>query len=394
MSQAVSEAVKFFVERVQLYKEAAKHRKTHRVLNLSIALTPLMIYDSGYRLYDGLTNYDVLIQAVRKFHEKYQFDGYLDFGFRNPIRIGIALGSLDYFVDEDDVVVEYHSDVSYMEEEDYDLMIKDYYRFLWTRVMPRKFPKLRGPHAKKRIIIGVKEYLKYIEFYTKIVNVLIQEYGVLPILAVPQAAIPFETLYLSYRGAKKLAMDLRRMPDKVKEAMDVLWCIQLEKLKQVLQTPGTTTYNGPDIFTAMLGHNILSTKQFEEFYWPYLKELIDLASRHDKIIHIFAESENSRFYQFFKEVPRGHVVIHFEMDNVFKAKEELGERVCLVGGMPISLLKHGTKEECVRYAKKLIDELASDGGYIFSTDKLVSYPHDYKPENLLAVNQFIRNYRL
>lgn len=390
----MSEALKIFMERVQLYKDAARHKKTCRIFNLANMFTPVIIYDSGYKLYEGLMDYDKLEQAVRKFVEKYQFDGYMDYGFRNPIRIGIALGSMDYFIDEDEGIIEYSTDINFMETEDYDLLIKDYYQFLWTKVVPRKFPKLRGLHAKRMIKVAIREYIKYNEFCMKMIKTLIQEYGALPITAVPTIMAPLETLYLSYRGAKKLAIDLRRMPDKVKDAMDVLWRIQFEKYRHMLEQAGTTMYNGPDIFTALLAHNILSIKQFEEFYWPYLKELIDLASKKDKILHIFAESENSRFYQFFKEIPKGHVVIHFERDNIFKAKEEIGDRVCLCGGMPVALLAHGTKEECINYAKKLIDELATDGGYIFSADRMISYPKDYKPENVLAVNEFIRNYRL
>lgn len=390
----MSEALKMFMERIQLYKDAARHKKTYRIFNLANMFTPVIIHDSGYKLYEGLMDYSKLEQAVRKFVEKYQFDGYMDYGFRNPIRIGLALGSMDYFIDEDEGIIEYSTDINFMETEDYDLLIKDYYQFLWTKIMPRKFPKLRGLHAKRMIKTAIREYIKYNEFCMKMIKTLIQEYGALPITAVPTIMAPLETLYLSYRGAKKLAIDLRRVPDKVKEAMDVLWRIQIEKYKHMLEQPGTTMYNGPDVFTAFLAHNILSVKQFEEFYWPYLKELIDLVSRKDKILHIFAESENSRFYQFFKEIPKGHVVIHFERDNIFKAKEEIGDKVCLCGGMPVALLAHGTKEECINYAKKLIDELAIDGGYIFSADRMISYPKDYKPENVLAVNEFIRNYRL
>lgn len=43
-----------------------------------------------------------------------------------------------------------------------------------------------------------------------------------------------------------------------------------------------------------------------------------------------------------------------------------------------------------RLLKKLIDELGN--GFIFSQNKMVSFRNDCTRENLLAVNEFIRNY--
>jgi hypothetical protein len=60
--------------------------------------------------------------------------------------------------------------------------------------------------------------------------------------------------------------------------------------------------------------------------------------------------------------------------------------------MPVDLLYHGTKRENINYAKRLIDELAADGGFMFSQNKMVSYPNDCKAENLKAVNDFVREY--
>ena len=57
------------------------------------------------------------------------------------------------------------------------------------------------------------------------------------------------------------------------------------------------------------------------------------------------------------------------------------------------MLNNGTSQECVDYAKKLIDELAYDGNYFFGADVMLSYPNDCKRENLLAVNEFVSNYR-
>lgn len=391
----MSDASKLLKERVQLYKDAARHKKTGRVLILANIWTPRIIYEVGYKLSEALFDYNKLEEAVCKLHEKYEFDYYMDFGLRNPLRIADALGNTDYIIDDNACALGYVADINYMEPEDYDAILENYDKFLWTRCVPRKYPKLCGPNGKEMLKKTAKEFIKYREFAMYINEKMAKDYGVPPcLLGVPSFFNFYEILYLNLRGMKSLSIDLRRIPDKVKAVCEAQRNGRaFEKYKASAQ-PGTDMNSGPDFLIPMLGHNILSKKQFEEFYWPYLKEIFDFAEKYDKIVHIFAESENSRFYEFFKQAPKGHVVVHFENDDLFKAKKEIGDRVCLCGGMPVDLLGRGTRKECIDYAKRLIDELAYDGGFIFSQDKMIAYPSDYNPENMKAVNEFVREYKI
>ena len=50
-----------------------------------------------------------------------------------------------------------------------------------------------------------------------------------------------------------------------------------------------------------------------------------------------------------------------------KAKEIIGDTMCIVGNMPIPLLKHGTHDQIKEYSKKLIDIVGRDGGFIMSS---------------------------
>jgi hypothetical protein len=65
-----------------------------------------------------------------------------------------------------------------------------------------------------------------------------------------------------------------------------------------------------------------------------------------------------------------------------------------MGGLTTELLANATPEECVAYTKRLCDELGRDGGFILSEGKMLSYRNDAKPENMLAVCQFVNDYRL
>ena len=56
--------------------------------------------------------------------------------------------------------------------------------------------------------------------------------------------------------------------------------------------------------------------------------------------------------------------------DIFKAKQDYGEKITLIGNMPVELLSHGTTYEVEAYAKKLLKICAPGGGYIFSAANL------------------------
>lgn len=394
----MADSQRLYQERVQLYKDAARHRKTNRVVILANIWT-WMTYDMGYKLSETLFDSKKMGQVVTKFQEKYQFDFFMDFGGRNPLAISGALGHTDYIINDETANLNI-KDFSYVEPEDYAEISENYTKFLWTKFLPRKYQKLNEAGAKQKMLNAGAEFGKFVQHSTEIAQTMASDYGVPPaiFLGTPAFWNFFEILFNWLRGIKGLSLDLRQRPEALKSALDGVgvtdfFGMTLKEYRQSSQK-GTDPSKGPDVSTYLLGHSILSKKQFEVFYWPYLKELFDYAEEYDKILHIFAESENSRFYDFFKEAPKDHVVIHLELDDMFKAKKEIGDKVCLCGGMPIDLLYNGTVQANIDYAKHLIDELAADGGFIFSQNKMVSYATDCKAENLKAVNDFIREYTI
>jgi hypothetical protein len=59
----MTDATNLFNERVQLYKDAARHKKTSRVLNLANIWT-WKICDSGYKLSEALFDYNKMEDIV------------------------------------------------------------------------------------------------------------------------------------------------------------------------------------------------------------------------------------------------------------------------------------------------------------------------------------------
>ncbi|MCL2137604.1 MAG: hypothetical protein FWH40_08860, partial [Coriobacteriia bacterium] len=144
-----------------------------------------------------------------------------------------------------------------------------------------------------------------------------------------------------------------------------------------------------DVFIAFLAQTAMSTTMFRDMYWPMVQAVIDLVLRYDGTIVLFMEGDNTRLWDFFKDIPRGHAALWLEQDDMFAAKQVLGGNLTLVGGYPVDLLANGSVQQCLDYAQRCVDELADDCGWIFTFDKGLSFKRDAKPENLAAVMQFM-----
>ena len=137
----------------------------------------------------------------------------------------------------------------------------------------------------------------------------------------------------------------------------------------------------------------MSPKQFERFYWPSLKRLLDAYAEKGMNVRIFAEGSIMRYVDYFKDYPKGLITLHLEQDDPFEIREKL-PNAAIMGGMTTDMLANSTPEECVAYAKKLCDELGKDGGFIFSENKMLSYRNDATGENMAAVCNFVNDYRM
>ncbi|NLM53011.1 MAG: hypothetical protein GX197_09380 [Firmicutes bacterium] len=377
-------------ERIQLFHDTAEFKKTKRIPQISNFFT-WKILDSEFTLSEALFDYNKMEKVVCDFHERYNFDAYTDLGTRNPVRVTNALGGYHYVIDDEKEVINIDDQV-YFEPEEYPELIENPIKFIWTKVLPRKYKKLREKDALNSFKIATYEFLAYSEYNQRIIEKFVKEYQV-PTLMNMQGGVllhPLEMLFNFFRGIKGLSLDLRRHKSQVLEAIAVLEKMFVEPALAALDNPGspTTVF---DAYTAFLAHSILSPKQFGEFYWPTLKRIIDKLVATGKKMYIFSENTMLQFYEYFQDVPKGHLIIHVELDDIFEARKKL-PNICFAGGMPADLLGYADEQTCIDYAKKLIDEIGRDGGYIFSQNKMMSFRNDCKRENLLAVTNFVHNY--
>ena len=197
---------------------------------------------------------------------------------------------------------------------------------------------------------------------------------------------PFDTLGDYFRGTKGLMLDMYRRPDKVIAACEKLLPSMIEIAVDAVGATGT-----PRIFIPLHKglDGFMSIDQFRKFYWPTLRELMVSLINQGITPCPFWEGDCTTRLDIIKDIPVGKAVYSFESTDIFKAKEVLGEIVCIRGNVPASLLATGTVKDVKACCRKLIDVVGRGGGYIMDSG---ANCEDAKIDNVRAMFDFSKEY--
>ena len=81
---------------------------------------------------------------------------------------------------------------------------------------------------------------------------------------------------------------------------------------------------------------------------------------------------------------------HVDNADIFEVHEKIGHKFCLSGGIPTSLLAHGTADQVRDVVKKVIEGVAQDGGYILDASAIVQ--NAATVENVKVMTDAAREY--
>ena len=379
-------------ERTKRFRDALELKTPDRVPHLSYAIT-WKIFDGGYKLGQALTDYDIMEKVVREHQEKYGFDAMTDYGLRNAYRVGEAMGNAFYKIDDEKDSIFVNTDFTYMDHSELGEFAEDPKKFMYEKMMPRKFPNFNEDFTAEDMQKVVNERLGFNAYAGRINKIMTEEYGMPRYCApMPGMYMAFENMFNCYRGIRGISTDMRKDRHLLHAALDSLSALflepNIEKLKNMPKGANyDTCFDGQLFFMA---HTVLNRKQYEEFEWPIVKRIFDAIVEADKHVRIYVQGKMmDRFADFFSDYPAGHFAFHLEGDDIYEARKAL-PNCCLIGGMTVDLLGYGTREDCLNEAKKLVDELGGTG-FILSQDKMLTYKHDAKAENLMAVCEYVHS---
>jgi len=375
----------------------------------------LPAYWGGADLKTVMYDYDELRRTWTKFLHDFEMDTYTGPGTILPGRV---YDLLDYKLYtwpghglSNDATGFQYVEAEYMRADEYDALIRNPSDFWMRTYIPRVFGifesfknlqsftdiiELPGSYfvpfsrpdlqATLQALIDVgKEFQKWTAVVSRCTREA-QEAGVPSIRGSGLAKAPFDTLGDTLRGTKGIFMDMHRQPEKLLEAIDVIADLTIDSLVSRANatrsaTVGFPLHKGADGF--------MSARQFETFYWPSLRKICLALIEEGIVPSLFAEGSYMTRLEAVNEFPKGAVAWRFDRTDMATAKKILGDKCCISGNVPASLLSIGTAAEVKEYCRNLIEICAPGGGYILSAGSSVDHA---PPENLRAMMEAAKEY--
>ncbi len=300
----------------------------------------------------------------------------------------------------------------YMKADEYDLLLRDPSDFTLKRLMPRVFGKLEAftqlPSATSLLMgyfgmpalsaLALPEFVRAFEAFYEAARALLRHVAVnaeyqaemveagFPCSAGAITLAPFDVISDALRGMKGAMLDMYRQPKNLLKLIDYLLPNQINgavALAKMTGNPGVfiPLHRGADGF--------MSLKQFETFYWPSVKELLLTLIDNGLTPCPFFEGDYTMRLKYLAELPKGKILGLFDATDIYKAKEALGDVMCISGMMPLSLLQVGTPDSVRQYAKKLIDVIGKGGGFIMGPRSIMD---EANPDLVKAWVEFTKEY--
>lgn len=200
------------------------------------------------------------------------------------------------------------------------------------------------------------------------------------------AKAPYDVLADTLRGSRGIFRDLYRRPDQIIEACERLIPLQID-----LALGGAAANNNPIIFMPLHkgADGFMSDEQFQKFYWPSLKAVMEGLIAEGCVPFLFAEGGYNSRLDYLNDLPKGHTLWLFDLTDMAEAKRKAGGNVCIAGNVPITQIMTSTPEKVKDTCKNLIDTCAPGGGYIMG---LGCAADEGKPDTIKAMIDFTKEY--
>jgi uroporphyrinogen-III decarboxylase len=199
---------------------------------------------------------------------------------------------------------------------------------------------------------------------------------------------PFDTLGDTLRGTRAIMLDKFRQPARLIAA-----CERLVPLAVEMGVRACTANHGPLAFIPLHkgADGFMSDDDFKRFYWPTLKAVIVGLIQEGVVPWMFVEGGYNQRLDVIADpdIPAGSSVWIFDRTDMREVKRRFAGWACFGGNLPVSLLETGTPEDVRDYVKRLLDDVAGDGGFILSTGAVVDHA---RPDNLHAFLDAGREY--
>ncbi|MFA0815516.1 MAG: uroporphyrinogen decarboxylase family protein [Anaerofustis sp.] len=375
--------------------EEKRQRVIKTIQRETVDKPPFLLAADGYFPYyagvekSEVTTYEKAVEIVTKVSEDLQYDTtYFPF---MPANLMVSpmlqlLGGGCHVVKDFSKQI-YPEKVTIMQPDEYPELIKNPSKYLLDKALPRRLDLLgdiTDEEKTNRIMGTLGEMQKVGQYYQGI-----EEAGSLNMMASAWLS-PVDYILDFLRDFSGIMSDIKRTPELVRDAGLAI----LEELKPAIKSMAKPATQDKAVFMPMHTPAYLRPKDFEKVYWPSYKATVEYLTDCGFNVACYFEKKYGHLFDYLQDLPKQGVIGLFQEDDIRMTKEKLGKTMAVAGGLSTTLLEFGTKEECLDQVKGLIDDLCPGGGYFIAPDMPMMFPVDGKPENLKAVADYIRDYRL
>ncbi len=394
----MSEKERLYQERLKRYVTAMCNEKPDRIPIRPFVAEFTAKY-AGYDCQEVTHDYEKAFEAVLKCAKDFDWDAmvpnmvYVWTGLTQAIGLKYyAIPGVDIPPDTAFQYLEPPEQKAFMKPEEYNLLIDDPTSFLYNIWLPRVSIEIAAEGAlcsyrsKLALVKGAIAMNDYFNAFGPQVERMRREAGTVSAIAGILKA-PLDIIADKLRGYIGLAKDLHRQPEKVLEACEAL-APHLTEVARVTSDPEKKVPIGFWMHRSAIP--FISMKHFKSIHWRTLKPIIEELWAHGHRVLFYAEGDWTPHLESFAELPERSIVFHIDRSDIFETHRKLSHKFCLSGGLPNWLLTIGTPEEVRLYCRKIIDSIASNGGYIMDASAIIQ--NDAKVENMTAMTEFTRNY--
>jgi hypothetical protein len=406
--------------RAQRLIDAMQLRKPDRV-PIVPSLGGLAAAYCGYTHKDMMYDADKAIEVANRCTLEFQFDTKISAG-----GAGLSVGRVGELLDDrlyswpghgvaDDNTFQFNEG-EYMLADEYDDFIQDPSDFWWRVCLPRvwgaakplsrlmplsqlsedSIGRFGSPEVQDALNKMMEAGRLAVAWQSKLApaNKKLTEMGFPDMRGVSggqgHGGAPFDYLGDGLRGTKGIAMDLRRQPDKVLQALDAA---AARKIREIRRSPAYRVLGGCPVAGFALHRGAdgwMSEEQFKTFYWPTLRRVSMALIEEGFIVRMFAEGGYQSRLNIIRDLPKSRAVWYFDRTDMANAKEALGDVACVMGNVPVSLIHSGTAQEVEAYCRRLIETAGKGGGFILTTG--ASLDRKARVENVRAMLSSVHKY--
>jgi uroporphyrinogen-III decarboxylase len=270
----------------------------------------------------------------------------------------------------DDSPVPQYCERQVMTVDDYDALVKNGYFATYTELMARAHPgidfgKVFAGRTSDGDPLATRKKL--------------DSFGLAWLMG--GTAMVAADLFSMMRTFREFSLDLARVPEKVTAAAEALWQPLTDMgIADAKQCGSNVVWVGGWRTSA----SFLSPRLYSRFVAPTLKLAVERIVDAGLTPLLHFDANWTPMLPLLRELPAKKCILAVDHEtDLYKAKEILGDRMCLLGNVSPQLLALGTVDQVVDECKHLIDVVGKGGGFILSSGCEV--PYNARPENVQAL---------